>query len=55
MEDMAKAVVVSLVHAQIDYANTVVHGQTNIKTRNAAVVNKRTTTAYCTTLFFAAF
>ena len=30
-EDMAEAVAVSLIHARIYYANSVVHGQTNIK------------------------
>ena len=30
-EDMAKAVAVSMVHSRLDYANSVVHGRTNIK------------------------
>ena len=30
-EDMAKTVAVSVVHSRLDYANSVVHGRTNIK------------------------
>ena len=30
-EDMAKAVAVSMVHSRLDYANSVVHGRTNIR------------------------
>ena len=30
-EDMAKTLAVSMVHTRLDYANSVVHGRTNIK------------------------